>query len=108
MEEADALATRAAIISTRLLTVGTTRFLRQMYGNFYHVHLMLKSAPTSTKEEIQAVERWITQQFARVRLNPFGNYHGQIKFSVPASSDSSADDEILQEGREVSQRVNYG
>jgi hypothetical protein len=109
MEEADALATRAAIISSRLLSVGTTRFLRQMYGNFYHVHLMLKSAPDSTNAEIQAVELWITQQLVGVRLNPFGNYHGQIKFSVPASSVSPVDDEIHHSRTEViDEKVNYG
>ena len=108
MEEADALATRAAIISSRLLSVGTTRFLRQMYGNFYHVHLMLKSAPDSTKAEIQAVEHWVTQQLVGVRLNPFGNYHGQIKFSVPASSDSPVDDIHHTRTEVIGEKVNYG
>src|SRR5215469_10408088 len=86
MEEADALATRAAIISGHLLSIGTTQFLRQLYGNFYHIHLMLKSAPLSTEEEIHAVEQWVFGHFVGARLNPFGNYHGQIKFSVPATS----------------------
>jgi hypothetical protein len=44
-----------------------------------------------------------------VRLNPFGNYHGQIKFSVPASSDSPVNDEIHHSRTEViDEKVNYG
>jgi hypothetical protein len=86
MEEADAIATRVAIISSRLLSVGTTQFLRQKYGNMYHIHLILKSAPRSTHDEIQAVEKWIRQQFFGACLYPLGNYHGQVRFSIPANS----------------------
>jgi hypothetical protein len=55
MEEADALATRAAIIAKRLLTIGTTEALRKTHSNEYHVHLILKSAPLSTPEEIHVM-----------------------------------------------------
>jgi ATP-binding cassette, subfamily A (ABC1), member 3 len=106
MEEAEALASRAAIISTYLLSIGTTRFLRQLYGNFYHVHIMLKSAPTSTITEIEAVERWITGACIGARLNPFGNYHGQVKFSVPASSGNQDSQERAQNLTESSRHKN--
>jgi ATP-binding cassette subfamily A (ABC1) protein 3 len=56
MEEADALATYAGIVGTRLFALGTTGFLRKKHGNVYHLHLMHKSAPTSTTEEMQRVE----------------------------------------------------
>lgn len=49
MEEADALATRGAIISRRILALGATNFLREKYGNVYHVYLVLKSAPASIR-----------------------------------------------------------
>ena len=88
MEEAAALASRAAIISRRILTVGTTDFLRKKYGHAYHVHLILKSAPASTSEEMEKVESWVQESFPGARLDPFGNYHGQIKFSVPAMDES--------------------
>jgi ATP-binding cassette, subfamily A (ABC1), member 3 len=87
MEEAAALATRAAIISRRILTLGTIGFLCKKYGNAYHVHMILKSAPTSTQREIEDVESWVLKSFSGARLDPFGNYHGQIKFSVPATTE---------------------
>jgi ATP-binding cassette subfamily A (ABC1) protein 3 len=84
MEEADVLATRVAIISQRILALGTTEFLRRKHGNVYHIHIVLESAPTSTKEEMVRVEQWVERSFSGVRLDPYGNYHGQIKFSIPA------------------------
>ena len=64
---------------------------------------MLKSAPDSTNAEIQAVEHWITQQLAGVRLNPFGNFHGQIKFSVPATSNSAINEKMHHSKTEVTE-----
>jgi ATP-binding cassette, subfamily A (ABC1), member 3 len=93
MEEADALATRAAILSKRILALGTTDYLRQKYGNVYHVHLVLKTTPTSTRDEMDTVERWISHSFSGVAFDSYGNYHGQIKFSVPAQA-SAAEEEI--------------
>jgi ATP-binding cassette subfamily A (ABC1) protein 3 len=93
MEEADALATRAAILSKRILALGTADYLRQKYGNVYHVHLVLKSTPASTREEMDAVEKWISQSFSGVTFDSYGNYHGQIKFSVPAQA-SAAEEEV--------------
>lgn len=84
MEEADLLSTRVAIISKRILAVGTTDFLRQKHGAVYHVHLMLTSAPTSSREEMAAVEHWIESAFTGVSFDPFGNNHGQVRFSVPS------------------------
>lgn len=86
MEEADALATRAGIISKRILALGSTDFLRKKYGNVYHIHLILKSGPMATAEEMQKVEHWVANSFEGVRFDSFGSYHGQIKFSVPAIS----------------------
>lgn len=89
MEEADALATRAGIISRRFLALGTTDSLRKQHGNVYHIHLVLKSAPTSSEEEIERITQWIERSFAGARFDSsFGSYHGQIKFSVPASTAS--------------------
>ncbi|KAB5536413.1 hypothetical protein GE09DRAFT_326681 [Coniochaeta sp. 2T2.1] len=82
MEEADALATRAAILSRRLLAVGTTQVLRERYANLYHVHLVLRSAPTSSVEEMQAVEDWVRSEFADVTFEG-QSLGGQIKFMVP-------------------------
>ena len=81
MEEADALATRAAIVSRRLLAIGTTQVLRQKYSNLYHVQLVLRSAPSSSPEEMQAVEQWIRKQFNGVTFEG-ENLGGQIKFMI--------------------------
>ncbi|KAE9373139.1 ABC transporter [Stipitochalara longipes BDJ] len=83
MEEADALASRAAIISKRILTVGTTAYLRKKYGDVYHVHIVLSSAPTSSAEEMKSVEEWAERTLSGVKFDSFGSYHGQIRFSVP-------------------------
>ena len=71
-------------MSKRILALGTTDHLRQQYGNLYHVHLVLKSTPTSTREEMNAVEQWVMSSFSNANLDPYGNHHGQVKFSVPA------------------------
>jgi ABC-type multidrug transport system ATPase subunit len=86
MEEAAALATRAAIMSRRILTVGPTSFLRQKYGNAYHVHMILKSAPASPPQEMAGVEAWVRRSFPGARLDPFGSHQGQIRFEVPAAT----------------------
>ncbi|KAK4449270.1 putative ABC transporter [Podospora aff. communis PSN243] len=85
MEEADALATRAAILSGKLLAVGTTQTLRERYSNLYHVDLVLKSAPHSSKEETASVEDWVRQSFPDASFEGV-NVGGQIKFVVPVES----------------------
>jgi hypothetical protein len=83
MEEADALATCAAIISKRILTIGTPAFLYKKYGDIYHVHIVLLSAPTSSAEEMKNAEQWAEHTFSSVRFDAFGSHHRQIRFSVP-------------------------
>jgi ATP-binding cassette, subfamily A (ABC1), member 3 len=86
MEEAAAIATRAAIVSRRMLTVGTPFFLCKKYGNAYHVHIVLKSAPNSSPQEMKDVEIWVGKSFPGARLDPFGSHQGQIKFEIPANT----------------------
>jgi len=97
MEEADALATRAAIISGRLLALGTTSVLRKKYGDIYHVHLVLKSAPASTRAEMERVQQWAERTFNGVRFDMYSSFHGQVKFSVPASTTMVKKREPVQE-----------
>src|SRR5437660_7852949 len=92
MEEADVLATRVAIISKRILALGTTDYLRQKYGSVYHVHLVLQSAPTSTREEMEALEQLVERSFSGVVFDRYGNGHGQIRFSVPAVQGNETQD----------------
>ncbi|KAI0017277.1 hypothetical protein F4780DRAFT_796577 [Xylariomycetidae sp. FL0641] len=85
MEEADALATRAAILARRLLAIGSTEQLRKRHSNEYHVHLILRSAPLSSPEEMQRVADWVQATLPGVR---FEGRHlgGQVRFVVPADS----------------------
>jgi ABC-type multidrug transport system ATPase subunit len=85
MEEADALATRAAILSRRMLAVGTTQDLRQLYGNLYHVSLVLRSAPHSSIAETLAVEDWVRNNL-RGAVFEGASLGGQVKFTIPISS----------------------
>ncbi|KAI1356903.1 hypothetical protein F5Y01DRAFT_321229 [Xylaria sp. FL0043] len=86
MEEADALATRAAIIARRLLAIGTTEALRKTHSNEYHVHLILQSAPLSTAEEMGDVAAWVRDTFPGIKLEG-ENLGGQVRFIVPADSE---------------------
>lgn len=89
MEEADALADRAGIMASRMLTLGTSEFLRQKHGNFYHVHLLLRSAPHTLTDEIAIVKNWIADHLPEARVDE-KSFHGQIRFSIPASSSLSS------------------
>ncbi|KAI1341443.1 hypothetical protein F5Y15DRAFT_431193 [Xylariaceae sp. FL0016] len=85
MEEADALATRAAIIAKKVLAIGSTEQLRKTHSNEYHVHLILKSAPLSSKEEMAGVAHWVQNEFEGVRFEG-ENLGGQVRFIVGADS----------------------
>ncbi|KAH8896791.1 P-loop containing nucleoside triphosphate hydrolase protein [Thozetella sp. PMI_491] len=84
MEEADALATRAAILSRRLLAIGSTQALRAAYSAQHHISLILATAPLSDPEEVQLLEDWVRRE-----LGPAGalldgeSLGGQVRFSVP-------------------------
>lgn len=89
MEEADHLATRAAILSQKLLAIGTTQQLREQYSNLYHVQLVLASAPQSGVEEMKRVEDWVKREFVDVTFEG-ASLGGQIKFMVPAGAGSAS------------------
>lgn len=86
MEEADALASRAAIVARRMLAIGTTQELRKAHSNEYHVHLILSTAPLSTPDEMSRVADWVRRSFPNV-LFEGQNLGGQVRFIVPADSE---------------------
>ncbi|KAI1380361.1 P-loop containing nucleoside triphosphate hydrolase protein [Hypoxylon crocopeplum] len=88
MEEADALANRAGILAKRMLAMGTTENLRQRFGDALHVHLVSKSAPHSTPEETERVRAWVLDTWPGADVEQ-KTYHGQMRFSVPASAVAS-------------------
>ncbi|KFA77674.1 hypothetical protein S40288_02710 [Stachybotrys chartarum IBT 40288] len=85
MEEADALATRAGIMARRMLALGATENLRRRFGDTLHVHLVARSAPHSSQEEMAEVARWVAWAFPEAVVEQ-ATYHGQMRFSLPAQS----------------------
>jgi ABC-type multidrug transport system ATPase subunit len=85
MEEADALASRAGIIAQRMLAVGSVDHLRQRFGDTLHVHLVSKTAPHSTPEEMDQMRAWITDALPGAEVQS-DTFHGQMRFSIPASA----------------------
>ncbi|KAH7336665.1 hypothetical protein BKA65DRAFT_432400 [Rhexocercosporidium sp. MPI-PUGE-AT-0058] len=95
MEEADALADRAGIMAKRMLAMGTTDGLRHTHGDAYYVHVVMRTAPHTSTEEIAVVKDWIFKQFPGVDIE-VQTYHGQIRFSIPKRA-SSDNDEIKKD-----------
>ncbi|KAL0934185.1 ABC transporter [Colletotrichum truncatum] len=84
MEEADALASRAGILAKRMLALGTTDNLRRRFGDALHVHLISKTAPHTTPDETERLRSWVKSTFPGAEVEE-KTYHGQMRFSVPAS-----------------------
>jgi ATP-binding cassette subfamily A (ABC1) protein 3 len=83
MEEADALADRIGIVSSRMLALGECEDLKRRAGNQFHVHLVSASAPRTTPAELQAMRAWIGASFANAQISR-ETQGGQIRFEVPA------------------------
>ncbi|KAL2873688.1 hypothetical protein SGCOL_011172 [Colletotrichum sp. CLE4] len=101
MEEADALANRAGIIAQRMLALGEVEQLQSRFGDSLYVHLVSRTAPHSTPEEMDRMRIWVLQQFPSARVEP-ETYHGQLRFSVPASDVLQISQQSLQ-GRSAKQ-----
>ena len=84
MEEADALADRAGILGKKMLALGTSEGLRRKHGDRYHVHLIMKTAPHTSDDDMATVKQWITANLEGAAVEE-KTFHGQLRFSVPAS-----------------------
>ncbi|KAE9369031.1 P-loop containing nucleoside triphosphate hydrolase protein [Stipitochalara longipes BDJ] len=82
MEEADALADRAGIMAKMMLAMGTSDYLRHKHGNAFYIHLVMKSAPHTSDDEITRLRKWVVEKFPGADIED-KTYHGQIRFSVP-------------------------
>ena len=87
MEEADALADRIGIVSSRMLASGHREDLKRRAGNQFHIHLVSSSAPRTTPAELQAMRDWITSEFEDAEIGR-ETQGGQIRFQVPAQGRS--------------------
>ncbi|OLN92788.1 ATP-binding cassette sub-family A member 5 [Colletotrichum chlorophyti] len=85
LEEADALASRAGIIAQRMLAIGEVEQLQSRFGDSLYVHLVSRTAPHSTAEDMDKMRQWITQTFPSAQIEP-ETYHGQMRFSIPSSA----------------------
>ncbi|KFY94456.1 hypothetical protein V500_03244 [Pseudogymnoascus sp. VKM F-4518 (FW-2643)] len=85
MEEAGALASRAGIMAKRMLALGTTDHLRRAYGDAYHVHLVTKTAPHTSAQEMAELRSWVANEFSDASIEE-KTYHGQLRFSVPTAA----------------------
>lgn len=101
MEEADALADRAGIMAKRMLALGTSDYLRHKHGDAYYIHLVMKSAPHTTGEEINRLRSWVLQQFPGADIED-KTYHGQIRFSVPARRSVAQNESNAESDEEIS------
>ncbi|GKT41564.1 ATP-binding cassette sub-family A member 3 [Colletotrichum spaethianum] len=84
MEEADALANRAGIVAQRMLAIGEVEQLQSRFGDSLYVHLVSRSAPHSTTEEMEHIRQWVVNVFPSASVES-ATYHGQMRFSVSAS-----------------------
>lgn len=94
MEEADKLATRVGIMKRKMLALGTVGALGEQYGDAWVVQLVLKSAPETTEEEMEAVKDWIRRRIPGVQLDKWGSRgggHGQLRFKVLKAASLSGD-----------------
>jgi ATP-binding cassette, subfamily A (ABC1), member 3 len=98
MEEADALASRVGVIAKRLLDIGTTSHLREKHGHGFHIHLVMKSAPRTTEEEMTQLQQWIDVHMAGAALEGIP-YHGQVRYIVPVRSRLKFDEAPGQEDK---------
>ncbi|KAL1595875.1 hypothetical protein SLS60_009565 [Paraconiothyrium brasiliense] len=93
MEEADKLATRVGIMKRKMLALGTVSELGDQYGDAFVVQLVLKSAPATTTEEMDAVRQWVSSRIPGVQMDKWGSRdggHGQLRFKVLKAGSSSA------------------
>jgi ABC-type multidrug transport system ATPase subunit len=82
MEEADALASRVGVISKRLLDVGTISHLREKHGDGFHVHIVMRSAPNTSDDEMAGLRAWMEHVLPGTTIDGLP-YHGQLRFKVP-------------------------
>ncbi|KAM0713665.1 hypothetical protein Q7P37_010627 [Cladosporium fusiforme] len=89
MEEADALADRAGIMARHMLALGTADQLRKKHSDALHVHLVHKDAPYTSEQAMADIRNFATTTFPGADIEE-RSFHGQFRFSVPASKIESS------------------
>ena len=82
MEEASALANRAAILSKKMLAIGDVKTLSETYGEgLYHVQLFHRHGAAVTDGDAVAIHEWVELNFSGVHWTST-MLHGQFRFAV--------------------------
>ncbi|KAF1844873.1 P-loop containing nucleoside triphosphate hydrolase protein [Cucurbitaria berberidis CBS 394.84] len=90
MEEADALADRIGIVSSRMLALGGREDLKRRAGENFYLHVVSGSAPRTTLEELQVMKNWIHETFPDAKISR-ETQGGQVRFEVPAEGREMVD-----------------
>jgi ATP-binding cassette, subfamily A (ABC1), member 3 len=88
MEEASALASRAGIVASKMLALGTTDYLRRKHGDNYYIHVVHKAAPHCSDGDMAAIRDFVTTTFPHARVER-ETYGGQIRFTLPLRYDGT-------------------
>jgi ATP-binding cassette, subfamily A (ABC1), member 3 len=98
MEEADALASRAGILASKMLALGTTDYLRRKHGDAYYVHVVHKNAPHCSDADMTGIREFVQSQFpdAKVERETYG---GQMRFTLPLRPEEEEKGGALMEGK---------
>ena len=107
MEEADALANRAGIMASRMLTLGTVEDLRHRWGDVYHVHLVTSSAPYTNLGEMGRLKSWVKANIAGAEVED-KTYCGQMRFTVPAKTRGGGGGVQDRQGRTMTTTTRQG
>lgn len=89
MEEADALADRIGIVSSRMLALSSREDLKRRAGDAYHIHIVSRSAPRTSPQELQMMKEWIVATFPSASISR-ETQGGQIRFEVPIEGNNTA------------------
>ncbi|KAK7422996.1 hypothetical protein QQX98_001286 [Neonectria punicea] len=83
MEEANALASRAGVLASKMLALGTTEELKAKYGTGYVAHLVHRDAPHTSAEDMEGILAWIQHQFPGIAASRVDSvHHGQARFEI--------------------------
>jgi ATP-binding cassette subfamily A (ABC1) protein 3 len=89
MEEADALADRIGIVSSRMLALSGRDELKKRAGDAFHIHIVSRSAPRTTPQELQAMKDWVIDTFPSANISR-ETQGGQVRFEVPVEGNDTA------------------
>ncbi|KAF3043038.1 hypothetical protein E8E11_005304 [Didymella keratinophila] len=109
MEEADKLATRVGIMKRKMLALGTVGQLGEQYGDAWVVQLVLKSAPETTEEEMDACKEWVRRKIPGVQMDKWGSRgggHGQLRFKVLKAAKGEEISRVPSSGEDSIEKTN--